>query len=272
MCSLCSLRQPHPPAPACAQADLIDLGADRDLHYRYVLVYIDHYTRHVWLRPLPTKEPLQVAREVRFSHLANLHCNRPWQLAGIQQWSVHLQQEQCWRVAVQHMCVDSICVVAYLQIYWIWMDTQRPARLQSDNGTEFCAALMNSLCDLMGVEFVHGSVGHPQSQVGWEGTFAWYSACSAAASKLCMLDQLIATGDSLMLEANLPTHAVCSGCGGARQPDHQADHPRSAAGAAYRWQVGDWELGMGVAGCIQGVGMDAAACKVDCDIRIAAWF
>lgn len=73
------------------------------------------------------------------------------------------------------------------------MDTQRPARLQSDNGTEFCAALMNSLCDLMGVEFAHGSVGHPESQVSWEGTFAWYSACSAAASKLGMLGPLIAT-------------------------------------------------------------------------------
>ena len=94
LCSLCSLRQPQPPAPVCAQADLIDLGADRDPHYRYVLVYIDHYTRHVWLRPLPTKEPLQVAREVRFSYLANLLCSRPGQLAGIQQWSVHLQLEE----------------------------------------------------------------------------------------------------------------------------------------------------------------------------------
>ncbi|KAI7844051.1 hypothetical protein COHA_002391 [Chlorella ohadii] len=94
------------------EADLIDLGANRDPRYRYVLVYIDHYPRHVWRRPLATKEPLQVA----------------------------------------------------IEILGIWMDTQRPARLQSDSGTEFCAAVMNKLCDLYRVQFVHGSVGRPQSQ------------------------------------------------------------------------------------------------------------
>lgn len=47
------------------QLDLIDLGAGRDDGFRYVLVYIDLLTRHVWLRALRTKEPLNVAREVR---------------------------------------------------------------------------------------------------------------------------------------------------------------------------------------------------------------
>ncbi len=47
------------------QLDLIDLGAGRDDGFRYVLVYIDLLTRHVWLRALRTKEPAQVAVEVR---------------------------------------------------------------------------------------------------------------------------------------------------------------------------------------------------------------
>lgn len=44
--------------------DLIDLGAGRDSRFRYILVYIDLFTRYVWLRPLATKEPLGVGREV----------------------------------------------------------------------------------------------------------------------------------------------------------------------------------------------------------------
>lgn len=68
---------PKPPRPTMhTQVDLIDLGANRDPRYRYVLVYIDHYTRHVWLRPLATKQPLQVAREVR-------HCSCGAVAAGV---------------------------------------------------------------------------------------------------------------------------------------------------------------------------------------------
>lgn len=47
--------------------DLIDLGANRDSRYRYVLVYIDHFSRYVWLHPLPSKEPQCVIRAVRCS-------------------------------------------------------------------------------------------------------------------------------------------------------------------------------------------------------------
>jgi hypothetical protein len=54
----------------------------------------------------------------------------------------------------------------YLQVYFIWMTTQAPGRLQNDNGTEFCAEVMQQLCDMFGVEMVSGAVGHPQSQVG----------------------------------------------------------------------------------------------------------
>ena len=39
------------------QVDLIDLGEGRDERYRYILSYVELYTRYVWLRPLTSKEP-----------------------------------------------------------------------------------------------------------------------------------------------------------------------------------------------------------------------
>lgn len=44
--------------------DLLDLGAGRDPRFRYVLVYIELYSRRVWLRALTTKEARLVATEV----------------------------------------------------------------------------------------------------------------------------------------------------------------------------------------------------------------
>jgi len=92
--------------------DLLDLGAGRDESFRYLLVYVDLFTRHVWLVPLPKKEGVLVARAV-------------------------------WR---------------------LWNNTQRPAKLQTDNGTEFCNDILKALCDFHGVEHIKGSVGNPQSQ------------------------------------------------------------------------------------------------------------
>ena len=51
-----------------------------------------------------------------------------------------------------------------LQVYFLWMDTQAPARLQSDNGTEFCNWILDLLCAQFGVDHICGAVGHPQSQ------------------------------------------------------------------------------------------------------------
>ena len=51
-----------------------------------------------------------------------------------------------------------------MQVYFIWMDTQAPARLQSDNGTEFCNWILDLLCAQFGVHHICGAVGHPQSQ------------------------------------------------------------------------------------------------------------
>lgn len=57
------------PSPASLQADLLDMGDGVDPRFRYVLVIIDLFTRHVWLRPLKTKEAVHVAREVSGSGL-----------------------------------------------------------------------------------------------------------------------------------------------------------------------------------------------------------
>lgn len=46
------------------------------------------------------------------------------------------------------------------------MDTMVPGKFQTDNGSEFANSILNKLCDEYGVKFIHGSVGHPQSQVG----------------------------------------------------------------------------------------------------------
>ena len=44
------------------------------------------------------------------------------------------------------------------------MDTQVPARLQSDNGKEFVAGIILELCQAFGVTAINGAIGKPQSQ------------------------------------------------------------------------------------------------------------
>jgi len=56
-----------------------------------------------------------------------------------------------------------------VQIYNLWLDTLTPTVLQTDNGSEFGAALQ-ALCDLFNVKLIHSSVGHPQSQGATERT------------------------------------------------------------------------------------------------------
>lgn len=58
----------------------------------------------------------------------------------------------------------SACLSIALQVYFLFEGLVVPAVLQSDNGTEFCAAVMQELCAMYGVKHVQGSVGHPQSQ------------------------------------------------------------------------------------------------------------
>lgn len=46
------------------------------------------------------------------------------------------------------------------------MNTQVPNRFQTDNGSEFRAAIMVELCKKFGVKMSHGAVGHPQTKAG----------------------------------------------------------------------------------------------------------
>ena len=50
------------------------------------------------------------------------------------------------------------------QLWFTWGTTQVPGRLHSDNGTEFCAVVVQVLCQLLVVNPVHGAVGRPQAQ------------------------------------------------------------------------------------------------------------
>lgn len=56
--------------PTCAthalalQVDLSDLGAEAHSKYRYILVVIDHFSKHVWLRALKAKHSAEIARHV----------------------------------------------------------------------------------------------------------------------------------------------------------------------------------------------------------------
>ncbi|EFN59426.1 hypothetical protein CHLNCDRAFT_137959 [Chlorella variabilis] len=47
------------------KVDLIDLGEGRDPKYRYIMSYVDLFTRHVWLRALASKRPHGVARQLQ---------------------------------------------------------------------------------------------------------------------------------------------------------------------------------------------------------------
>ena len=58
-----------------------------------------------------------------------------------------------------------LCPWAHLlQLFEIWTDTQAPSKMQSDNGKEFTAGIVNELCAAFGVKVIHGSIGYPQSQ------------------------------------------------------------------------------------------------------------
>ena len=62
--AVCTTAPTHRPACPTSQMDLLDIGEGRDPNYRYIWICMDLFTKHVWLRPLPKKESLLVAREV----------------------------------------------------------------------------------------------------------------------------------------------------------------------------------------------------------------
>lgn len=103
--------------------------------FRYVLVVIDVYTRYCWLYPLVAKTPLAVARLV----------------------STRMRRRPVGAACTA--CLGLLCPLALppppplpnphptrLQLYYQWMRTQIPAKLQTDNGLEFCGKEVAGLC------------------------------------------------------------------------------------------------------------------------------
>lgn len=166
------------PCPACppSQADLLDLGAGRDLQYRYVLVYIELRSRRVWLRPMRTKTAKEVANWVRSMGagpaLQGQMCARCSSCAPSQP---HMMGDRSQPRMHDHRPYrPPTCLPTYppmpctkppvLQLMLLWSDLPTPQVLQTDNGLEFCAAAMKELCEEWGVEMKHGQVGNPQTQ------------------------------------------------------------------------------------------------------------
>lgn len=159
------------------QGDLVDLGEGRDPAFRYVLVYVELLTRRVWLRPLRSKSALECVREVSCQLVIERMMKHTCVVARLGA----VQACTCRRRAVSggqsaHLVKLPRSLLCPLpahptppQIYNIWMDTQVPAVLQTDNGKEF-GNLLEELCGHFGVRLIHGSVGHPQSQGATERT------------------------------------------------------------------------------------------------------
>jgi len=95
------------------QVDLIDMQSLPSGEYKWILVYQDHFTKFVLLRPLRSKRATEVANQL----------------------------------------VD------------IFLSFGAPAILQSDNGSEFTAAVIADVAKLwVGLKLVHGKPRQPQSQ------------------------------------------------------------------------------------------------------------
>ena len=53
--------------------------------------------------------------------------------------------------------------VVPLQLYFQFMRTQVPAKLQTDNGLEFCGKEVKELCELFNVRHAKSMPGHPET-------------------------------------------------------------------------------------------------------------
>lgn len=59
----------HRPPSTPVQIDLTDLASANHPVYRYLLVIVDHFSKHVWLRPLRSKSSQAIAERVRMGCL-----------------------------------------------------------------------------------------------------------------------------------------------------------------------------------------------------------
>ena len=50
-----------------------------------------------------------------------------------------------------------------MQLYFQFMRTQVPAKLQTDNGLEFCGKEVKELCELFNVRHAKSMPGHPET-------------------------------------------------------------------------------------------------------------
>lgn len=66
----------------------------------------------------------------------------------------------CWLFPIQNKSADDI----YSVLYVLFQKEGCPDILQSDNGSEFIAEIINKVCSDFGVRIVHGRPHHPQSQ------------------------------------------------------------------------------------------------------------
>lgn len=89
------------------------------------------------------------------AHVASLPLPCPCgaQCAARLPCALPLWRQVCWRLPR-----------APLQLYFQWKRFGRaPTKLQTDNGLEFCGAVMEKLCHLFGVQHVTSMPGHPQT-------------------------------------------------------------------------------------------------------------
>ena len=68
-----------------------------------------------------------------------------------------------WQSAVSPGSCLPCCSIFLLQLYFQFMRTQVPAKLQTDNGLEFCGKEVTQLCALFNVKHAKSMPGHPET-------------------------------------------------------------------------------------------------------------
>lgn len=157
---------PLPAAPSSWQIDLFDNADGNDPCQRYVADIVDHSTHYVvGAYPLETKSAAGVLMVVSGSGW-----QRPWRAAGLVPLlpvarllaGGDCNAERCSQLTLSPTLAHPLA----RQLYHTCCREGFPAIIQSDNGSEFCAALIQKFCDMFGIEHRRGAVGRPNVQVG----------------------------------------------------------------------------------------------------------
>lgn len=147
--------------------DLFDCSRDNDPSQRYVCNIVDLRSRYiVAAAPLDTKSAHGVLWVVSARGGAALRMLR------VSLWASQAASA-CWcnaaAVAAARLRASCHCCPAALpapppQLFHTCCREGFPAIIQADNGSEFCAWIIQKFCDLFGIELRHGSVGRPNVQ------------------------------------------------------------------------------------------------------------